>query len=551
MKERFSSAGKRDYIGRGMPVASTAVRQIFLSTLPARSADRRRALAVVLLSLVLFAPLAPFADVALPVAPPFIPIYETALVINDLITTVLLVSQVHLLRSPALLALATGYLFTALMAAAHMLSFPGLFTATGLLGAGGQTTAWLYMFWHTGFPLWVIAYALLKDRTGTIVHVRTAVFAAGVFVVAVVCGVTLLTTAGEGALPAIMQGHLHAPAMKFVVSSVWAVSLAALAVLWVQRPHSVLDMWLFVVLCAWLFDVALSAVLSGGRFDIGFYAGRIYGFLAASFVLLALLLETGSLYVRLAQSLETEREERERRLQETQTLLIHLSRVSEVGLLVPALVHEVNQPLAAITNYLEAVIAFIRGGDAAKAETNVQKAAQQADRASQILRRLRNFVRREEPQKQPERLADVIEEAMTLASIDSRRRGIHCEVRVDPRVTTALIDKVQIQQVLLNLVRNAFEAMADGPRRSLVVAAAPAEGGMVEVSVADTGRGLSEEVRTRLFEPFVTSKASGMGVGLSICRSIIELHGGSLRAADNPGGGMVFYFTVPAGGAPA
>ena len=525
--------------------------QIFLSTLPAARGDRRFALIVVLLSLLFFVPMAPFAAVRLRAVGAFIPIYEAALVICDLITAILLLAQVNILRSPALLALASGYLFTALMAAAHMLSFPGLFAPTGLLGAGSQTTAWLYMFWHAGFPLAVIAYALLKDRADAIVWPRRAMALAGALVVAIVCGVVLLTTTGERLLPVIMHGNVHAPAMDVVVSSVWVASPVALAVLWRRRPHSVLDVWLMVVLCAWLFDVALSAVLSGGRFDIGFYAGRIYGLLAASFVLLVLLLETGSLYVRLAESLEAEREERERRLQEAQSVLIHVSRVSELGLLVPALVHEVNQPLAAVTNYLDAVGVLIRAGETGKAETTLQKAIQQVDRASQILRRLRNFVRREEPLKQPERLADVIDEAVSLAFVDSRSGGIESEVRIDPGVSLVLIDKVQIQQVLLNLLRNAFEAMADSPRRAVLVAAAPAGGGMVEVSVTDTGRGLSGEVRAKLFEPFVTSKASGMGVGLSICRSIVESHGGALRAADNPGGGTVFRFTVPAaGGAP-
>lgn len=531
-------------------MTSPSTRQIFLSTLTAGRKDRRQALVVVAVSLVFFLALAPFASVKLAAVWPFIPIYESALAINDLITAVLLLGQVNLLRSPALLVLAAGYLFTALMAVAHMLSFPGLFTPTGLLGAGDQTTAWLYMFWHTGFPLAVIGYALLKDRTdATLARPHRAIALIGGLVAAVVCAVTLLTTAGQDLLPRIMSGSVHTPAMAFVISSVWVVSVIALAVLWLRRPHSVLDMWLSVVMCAWVFDVALSAMFSGGRFDIGFYVGRIYGLLAASFVLLVLLLETGSLYARLADSMAAEREERERRLQEAQTLLIHVSRVSELGLMVPALVHEVNQPLTAIGNYLDVLGSLIRAGDAAKAETMLQKTVQQVERAGQILRRLRNFVRREEPRKQPEPVADLIEEAVALASIDSRSRGVAVEARIDPRVSTVLIDKIQIQQVLLNLLRNAFEAMADLPGRALVIGAVPVGPAMIEISVADTGPGLSPEVRAKLFEPFVTTKEAGMGVGLSICRSIIESHGGTLSAEDNPGGGTVFRFTLPAVGA--
>jgi len=528
-------------------VVSTSARQIFLSTLTARREDRRRAAIVVLLSALFFVPMAPFAAVLLPPVFAFIPIYESALVLCDLITAVLLLGQVNILRSRALLILAGGYLFTALMAAAHMLTFPGLFAPSGLLGAGQQSTAWLYMFWHAGFPVAVIAYALLKDDAGTlIVRPQYAMALTGVAVAAGVCALTWLATGGEDHLPVIMSGNFHTPAMTFVVSSVWAVSPIALAVLWRRRPHSVLDMWLMVVLCAWLFDVALSAVFSAGRFDVGFYFGRIYGLLAASFVLLVLLLETGALYVRLARSMEAEREQRERRLQEAQTLLIHVSRVSELSLMVPELAHEVNQPLTAIGNYVDATRAFIREGETAKAESVLQKAAEQVGRASQILRRLRNYVRRRDAEMRPERLAEVVEEAVALAFIDSSSRGVKAEIRIDPRVSTVLIDKVQIQQVLLNLIRNAFEAMSASSRRIVTVSAVMAESGGVEISVADTGRGLTQDVRANLFEPFVTTKSSGMGIGLSISRSIVESHGGMLRADDNPEGGTVFRFSVAA-----
>src|SRR6266849_8046218 len=282
----------------------TDERRVFLSTLPAGRGERRLALAAVLASVAVFLAAAPFAKLPLAQIGAFIPIYESALVINDLITAVLLFGQFGILRSRALLVLASGYLLTAFMAVSHALTFPGLFSPTGLLGAGPQSTAWLYMFWHGGFPLLVIAYALLKgearDTTGP--APGTAVLACVAAVLAAVCGLTLLATAGQDALPAIMQGNHYTPAMIVVVSSVWVLSLVALAVLWRRRPHSVLDLWLMVVMCAWIFDIALSAVLNAGRFDLGFYAGRIYGLLAASFVLIVLLLENSMLYGRLVET---------------------------------------------------------------------------------------------------------------------------------------------------------------------------------------------------------------------------------------------------------
>src|SRR5438034_6144843 len=291
-------------------------RRVFLSTLPAGRGERRLALTVVLVSTAIFLAPVPFARMRLAQISAFIPIYESALVINDLITAGLLFGQFSFLRSRALCVLASGYLFTALMTVSHALTFPGLFSPTGLLGAGPQSTAWLYMLWHGGFPLLVLAYALLKDAGRETGRPRgragVAVLAslAAVFVVA--GGLTLLATAGQDVLPAIMLGNHYTPAMTLVRSSTWVLSLLALAVLWWRRPHAVLDLWLMVVMCAWLFDIALAAVFNAGRFDLGFYAGRIYGLLAASFVLMVLLLETGKLYARLVEAHESERRERHR-----------------------------------------------------------------------------------------------------------------------------------------------------------------------------------------------------------------------------------------------
>ncbi|RZI43659.1 GGDEF domain-containing protein [Herbaspirillum sp. HC18] len=279
--------------------------QVFLSTLPAAPRERRLAAAILVLSVAVFVFLAPFAKTQLAPVWAFIPIYESSLVINDLITAVLLLSQYLSFRSRALFVLSCGYLFTAFTTVAHALTFPGLFAPTGLLGAGPQSTAWLYMFWHGTFPLFVMAYAHMKAKEGTRMHTAgspgPAVLGGLAVILAVVCGFTLLVTQGHALLPAIMQGNRHTPVMIGVVSTVWMLSLVALVMVWRQRPHSVLDIWLMVTMCAWLIDIALSAVLNGGRFDLGFYAGRIYGLLAASFVLLVLLVESGMLYAQLVE----------------------------------------------------------------------------------------------------------------------------------------------------------------------------------------------------------------------------------------------------------
>lgn len=242
----------------------------------------------------------------------------------------------------------------------------------------------------------------------------------------------------------------------------------------------------------------------------------------------------------------TERQERDRRLQEVQAELIHVSRLSELAQMVSALAHEVNQPLSAITAYLKATSRFLESGDQQKAAAIVQRATEQTDRASAIIRRLREFVKKGDVERRAEDLAKVIDEAVALAMVGTKNQGVVVRLQLAAQMPPAIIDKVQIQQVLFNLMRNAIEAMAASEQRELTVATLLRDDGWIEVSVSDAGPGLAAHVRRNLFQPFVTTKATGMGVGLSICRSIVEAHGGSLRAEDRPGGGTIFRFTVPA-----
>ncbi|WP_424138697.1 PAS domain S-box protein [Roseomonas chloroacetimidivorans] len=254
----------------------------------------------------------------------------------------------------------------------------------------------------------------------------------------------------------------------------------------------------------------------------------------------------------------TERQESERRLQELQSELLHVSRVSAAGEMASALAHELNQPLTAIASSVKAALRMAQAAPAGansgpalpeRAVEAMERAVGQSLRAGQIVRRLREFVAKGEADRQLETLPSLIEEASALGLVGARQRGVQVTFNLPRDLPPVLVDRIQIQQVLLNLMRNAVEAMTEeegSERRELVVAAVPRGAEEVELAVADTGPGLSPHVAARLFEPFVSTKPSGMGVGLSICRSIVEAHGGRLWAEPNPGGGTVFRLTLPA-----
>jgi two-component system sensor kinase FixL len=245
----------------------------------------------------------------------------------------------------------------------------------------------------------------------------------------------------------------------------------------------------------------------------------------------------------------TERQRTEARLQELQTELVHISRLTAMGEMASALAHELNQPLSAIANYLKGAKRILesRADDDSKMVCGaMDKAAEQSLRAGQIIRRLRDFVARGESERRVESINKLVEEASALALVGAKEHGVRVRLQIDPAHDLILADKVQIQQVLLNLFRNAIEAVAQGERRELLVSTKPTGGGMVEVSVADTGPGISPDVAPQLFQPFITTKPQGMGVGLSISRTIIEAHGGQIWTEPNPGGGAIFRFTLRA-----
>ncbi len=245
----------------------------------------------------------------------------------------------------------------------------------------------------------------------------------------------------------------------------------------------------------------------------------------------------------------TEHQQTQARLQELQSELVHISRLSAMGEMASALAHELNQPLAAISNYMKGSRKLLAGShdpNAAKIENAMDRAAEQALRAGQIIRRLRDFVSRGESEKRVESLSKLIEEAGALGLAGAREQDVRLRFHLNPLADLVLADRVQIQQVLVNLFRNALEAMAESQVRELVVTNSKVADDMIEIEVSDTGSGFQDDVLPNLFQTFFTTKETGMGVGLSISRSIIEAHGGRMWAENNAAGGATFRFTLPA-----
>jgi signal transduction histidine kinase len=530
----------------------TGQRRAFLSTLPAPRGQRRLALAAVLISLAVFLAAAPFAKLPLPPLPAFLPIYQSSLVICDLITAVLLFGQFRVLRSRALLALVSAYLFSAFMAIAHALSFPGLFAPGGLIG-GPQTTAWLYFLWHGGFPLMVIAYALLMNETPKGQHetrgkdeapgrARFALAATVAAVLLGVCGITLLATAGHDLLPVIMQGNRDASTKVVVASGSWVLCLVALVALWRRRPHSLLDVWLIVVVCAWLFDIALAAVLNGARFDLGWYAGRVYGLLSASFVLVVLLTENAMLYRRLVETHESERRER-RRAQEKTVELEAANK--ELDAFSYSVSHDLRAPLRAIDGYSRMLEEDSGPSLGAEGRRLLGVVRSSSRRMGQLIDDLLAFSRL--GQQAPARAEIDMTRLAQSTAAELAREYPAAGISVS-ELPPVLADHALLKQVWLNLIGNAFKysSKRDGGR---VEIGGKAEGAENVYWVRDNGVGFDMRYASKLFGVFQRlhgqDEFPGTGVGLAIVQRVILRHRGRVWAEARPQEGACFYFALP------
>ena len=468
----------------------------------------------------------------------FLPAYLTAMFVCDSITAVLLFAQFSILRSRAVLVIASGYIFTALILIPYALAFPGLLAPTALIG-GLQTAASLYVLWHCGFPLFVVAYALSKHGDVRKQHfkgtMRAAIAQSLALPASLVLLATLICTVGEAYLPPIMidstRFSSHWPYL--VGAPIALVCISALIVLWV-RGRTMLDLWLLVVMLLYLIEVPLSYYPAPTRFSAGWYAVRTFGFLSSSLVLVVLLYEIQTLYGRLLAAVLAQRREREARLMTGNAVAASIA-------------HEVRQPLTAMVTTADAGLRFIYRSvpNLDRAKEAFKRIVADGHRAGQVIESIRANFRNDDRDRALLNLNEMIDEAVALGRGELQKHGIRVNVEASTQLPQVRANPIQLQQVLVNLIMNAVDAMAEkGQPRVLTLKSEQYDGERVIVMVADTGTGISAEDAERMFNPLFTTKAAGMGMGLSICRAIIEAHQGRLWFAPNTPRGAVFHFTL-------
>jgi signal transduction histidine kinase len=518
----------------------TADEQPFLlANLPPSQGQNRMALAIVAALLIAFGVTAPFTNIRLPRVDAFIPTLEGICVVSDLITSALLFAQFSIARQWALLVLSSGFLFTALIIIPHALSFPGAFAPMGLLGAKLQSTSWLYNFWKGGLPLTVILYVLLKDGNGGTVmserSSRSIILGSVAIVIAIVCGLTWIATAEEGFLPRLMLDDTRGDQRALMLVAVVLASLCAVALtlLWVRR-RCVLDLWLMVVCCALVLEVTMANFLIA-RFSIGWYASRIFSFAASIVVLLVLLSETTTLYASLARSVM-----RQRGAQEARQIAMDTMAAS--------IAHEISQPLGSMVISANASLRWLTNAspNLDEALLALKRVVSDGHRAAGVIKSLRTMFKKEAHGRVSFDVNDLVREVLTTLDVDLRTQQVSVTTQFNEDVPPLLGDRGQLQQVFLNLITNAIEAMGTGRARMLRVSSdtIPQSSGIM-VTIEDSGTGINDEDKNSIFEPFFTTKTGGIGIGLAICRSIVEAHGGTLTAFANKPHGSIFRVALP------
>jgi signal transduction histidine kinase len=521
----------------GSHISGTAI--VFSSIRPG-IVQRRSAFIFALAIIVSFFALVGISDNQPHLIPGFVLAFVVSMLVCDIITAVLLFAQYSMLRVPAILLLANGYVFTALILIGWTLTFPDVFTRGESLVGGLQSASGFYIAWRSGFSAFVIAYVLLKEtrfhRPLERPAVRTAIYSSLIVTTVAAAAIALICIAGEPYLPRIMADRLHYSSLyPYTVGlSNCSLSILAIFLLW-RRGVSTLDLWLLVVMFFYAMDFPLSYYPSPTRFTDGWYAVRFIAFISSTLVLILLLCEITNMYERLINAIDAQRRERE-------------ARIATGDAVAAMIAHEVKQPLTAMINRAQTSFLWLDRAtpEIEKAKSAIKLIASDGHRAGAIIDTIRANFQKDMRTRVPCDVNDLVSETISFVRGDLQRHQIG--VQIAPHSTKPIVvgDRVQLQQLLLNLINNAIDAMAEKHEpRILAVTTQVRDDSSVMIEVSDTGSGISLEDVDRLFDPFFTTKSNGMGMGLSICRSILDAHAGELSIVPNVPEGTIFQVILP------
>ena len=518
---------------------SSDKRAISLTNLPPTSGERRFALIVVVLQFVACAVIAPI-PATVPRIDGFIPFILAIISVADLITAVLLFSQASFPASRALLVLANGYLFSAFIVIPHALTFPGAFTPKGLLGAGIDSSGWINAFWHFGFIVAVGGYAYLKerDRRDDAAIPTSAFYLSLAIQISLVCALTWAATAGENFLPRFFSDdrtYAYAPLTHYVAGLLVLTAMVVLLLTWARRS-SALDLWLMVVMCMLISEMGLVAFGVTARFYFGWYVSRTLGVAGSVVVLIALLSESLRLQSAVSRAITMLQHERNNRL-------INIKAATS------SLAHEVRQPLTAITAFASTARRWLEKvpPDVAELKSLLDKIERAGFRANEVLANVPTLFQDADEEQQPIDINNLALQTLKILRDELNDHGVKTEVELASELPRVMGHKVQLREVILNLVRNAIDAMdsINVDRRALKVRTKPHGATAIVMEVADSGPGIGAERLGGIFEVFVTTKPQGMGLGLAICRRIIERHDGQLTASSDGKNGTLFQIVLP------
>jgi len=497
--------------------------KVSLATLTPTARQHQVTIAIVTVVLIATGITAPFGATQLPRIDGFIPATEPLIFVCDLFTAALLASHARIIGSRGLLLLAGGYLFNALMVIPHALTFPGAFAPSGLLGAGLQTTAWLFIFWHFGLPASVIGYTCLKheDRVLT----PATFYWSATFVIGLVLVLTWVATVHGDALPTLLVDRRgFAPLANYVTAIDFIISVLALLALLLRRRKSVLDLWLTVAVVTLVAELGVSTFVIASRFSLGFYTSRLLSVAASIVVLIALLAETIRQDRRLSRANMALQLERSRKL-------------TSLDVALGAITHEVKQPLSSIALNAEAAKRFL-GHDAPdlkEVRTIIDAIIHNSFHVNEIVKNIRDLFRNSREDLQQVDMNVVVTGVLRGLRQDMDHHGVTPHVELEAALPTVLGHKGQLQEVIFNLVHNALDAMNSSSiaKRDLRVRTERRGRKAIGIVVEDSGPGIKPEQIGRIFDAFVTTKKSGMGLGLAICRMIVERHGGHLSVSSD------------------